>query len=161
MKIIVVRENFASGDCNDCGYSGQEVDVYDEISSLLASLNNEEKLQFKELGWRNVKELIDKAEKMVLEKEFYIVINGNNYHKINIDNIEPYDVTALVNGAMLMQKVTPKGVLSDAEYKKYQKAQDRKEKESKAKAKINKERREKKLKKQLEKAKKLLEKYEK
>src|SRR5690554_447760 len=104
MKIILVEADYGYDGCSDCGYSGEvNVRVVDSPLDAIASENFRQALRL--AGWVNLKELKDKTDKMVLEKEFYLYTSNRVLRKIEIDDLKSYDINALAyNGGMILQK---------------------------------------------------------
>lgn len=118
----------------------------------------------KEQGWVHLDSAKSRAERKALENEFYILNeNGNNwstynpkFKKIDLDPIQDEYLDSLAFGSILVQKVSTKSVLTDADYKKFStrvKAKKIKEAAKKAKLKASAE---KKKQKEIENAKKIL-----
>jgi hypothetical protein len=118
----------------------------------------------KQKGWVFAASVEDRAKRKEMEQKFYILNeNGKPYSyynptfgELDLDNLDENQIAALADGAKIVQVVTAKSVLSENDYKRYQKVKKQKE-EAAAKKKQTKEQKEqaKKLK-EIEKAKKLL-----
>lgn len=113
------------------------------------------------LGWLNAETAKKLSDKKVLEEKYYLLQNATSYgfgkmFEIDPTTIDSYTINHICQGALIVQKVDPKSVLSESGLKQL-KAYEKVEKQKKEKANKQKAlREEKKKRKEIENAKKLL-----
>jgi len=115
----------------------------------------------KQHGWVHASSAKTRAEKKVLEEEYwYLESNatpyGSRFIRLDMDNVQDHILDQLADGAKIVQVVSVKSVLPDAQYQRYLKAKEKKEVAAKAKKEKNKEKLAAKKQAEIDKAKRLL-----
>lgn len=116
-------------------------------------------------GWVHAASEEDRAKRKELEQKFYILNekgtpyswNNPTFKQLDMDNLSEDTLKQLADGAEIVQKVSEKSVLKEAEYKKYLTAKKQKAEAAKKRAEASKAKAEAKKLKEIEKAKKILE----
>ena len=124
MKIICVEaECYGGYDEYDSSPPIGEVKLqtYDSIVELV-SKNPQVRQDLIAAGWVPLKEIKEVVDKTILENKFYIHQNAGSFHggylrEVDITAIDSQIVNSIANQGSLWQKVDPKSVLSQAQYK--------------------------------------------
>ena len=116
----------------------------------------------KQHGWVHAPSVEDRAKRKEMEQKFFILAKNSSpyspttFHELDMDNLTDQQIEQIADGAQIVQKVTPKSVMSEANYKRLKAVEKRKTEAAAKKAETKKAVAEKKRNAEIAKAKKLL-----
>ncbi len=157
-KIILVKQDYGYED-DDPTLDVKEV----SLGELLNDPDPEIQAHLAYSGWVNLKKAKDVEAKLVLNKKFYVVANERVYGLVkqinDLDKMQGFEITNLANGAVLLQEVSLRSVLSDEQWRLYSDVKRRLDEQKKKDRLSQEQKAAKKKAKEIEKAKKVLQEH--